>query len=267
MILKNILKTSIFFFLKRFSSEMPEGKAAVLMYHSIGINEVPFTVSPSNFQKQMDYLKKAKYNVIPLAELVDLLKKKKDIPRKTVVLTFDDGFEDNYSNVFPLLKRYSFPATIFLATGFVGKKIPNSAGIPLKALRWEQILEMHNSHLVDFEPHTVSHPKLSDVPSEVAEREILESRRIIEKKLNKKCLFFAYPKGKYNKETQNILTRNGFLAAMVAGEERFVQKGDDCLMLPRLAINSSINFIQFQGKLSKGLELFLAGKRIFYEKK
>ena len=237
------------------------------MYHSVGVNEVPFTVSPLDFQRQMEYLNREDYNVVPLAGLVDLLRKGKKIPRKTVVLTFDDGFEDNYFNVFPLLKRYGFPATIFLATGFVGRKIPNSAGIPLKALNWEQILEMHNSHLVDFEPHTVSHPKLPEVSPEVAEREVLESRRIIEEKLNKKCLFFAYPKGKYNKETQDILTRNGFLAAMVAGEERFVQRGDNCLLLPRLAVNSSVNFIEFQGKLSKGLELFLAGKRIFYEKK
>ena len=75
------------------------------MYHSIDYNKVFFTVKPENFRKQMDYLYRKKYNVIPLLELVDFLKNKKEIPSKTVVLTFDDGYEDNYFNAFPVFKN------------------------------------------------------------------------------------------------------------------------------------------------------------------
>jgi len=196
--LKNKIKTAIYFGLNVFFGSLPTGKAAILMYHSIDHNKVFFTVTPENFRKQMDLLYKEKYSIISLGELAGLIIDKRAIPLKTVVLTFDDGYQDNYFNAFPILKKYNFPATIFLATGFIGKNRISSSGATLKILNWDQIIEMHNSGLVDFEPHTVSHLKLHRLSLEEAKKEILNSKRTIEEKLNKKCKFFAYPYGKYN---------------------------------------------------------------------
>ena len=198
MNLKNKIKTAIYFGLNVFFGSLPTGKAAILMYHSIDHNKVFFTVTPENFRKQMDLLYKEKYSIISLGELAGLIIDKRAIPLKTVVLTFDDGYQDNYFNAFPILKKYNFPATIFLATGFIGKNRISSSGATLKILNWDQIIEMHNSGLVDFEPHTVSHLKLHRLSLEEAKKEILNSKRTIEEKLNKKCKFFAYPYGKYN---------------------------------------------------------------------
>jgi len=230
-------------------------KATILMYHSIGHNKVFFTVSPENFIKQMDYLYRKKYNVIFLSELVDFLKSKKEIPSKTVVLTFDDGYEDIFFGAFPIFKKYNFPATVFLTAGFIGKQITNSAGISLKALSFEQIREMHDSELVDFEPHTVNHPRLSRISLEKAAGEILDSREIVGKNLNKKCDLFAYPYGDYNREIQEVLEKNGFSGAITI-REGLVSRNDDLLGLKRNSIDSSVGFSQFKGKLNLSVDIF-----------
>jgi len=99
-----------------------ESFAAILVYHRVGIFQDKWSISTIavlEFEKQMKYLKKT-YNILDLEELVSLIKEKKAIPKKTVVITFDDGYLDNYTFAFPILKKYKIPATIFLTTGYVG---------------------------------------------------------------------------------------------------------------------------------------------------
>jgi len=231
MFLKKLIKNLIYF--------LPKEKGIpVLMYHSIDDNNVFFTVKIEDFKKQMQYLKDNNYSIIKFSELVDILESDKELPKKTVVLTFDDGFEDNYTNAFPILKKYNFPATIFLITGFINKEMNNSQNIPLKILNWEQIKEMHNSDLIDFQPHTVNH-------KEITESEIIESKKEIEEKLNKKCYFFAYPRGEYGDEIIEILKRNGFKAARTI-ENGKVNKEDDLFKLKRISVNSTTSFIQLK---------------------
>ena len=214
---------------------------SVLMYHSIDNNGVFFTVKPEVFEKQMKYLKDKRYQVISLVKLIEILESDEPLPKKTVVITFDDGFEDNYINAFPILKKYGFLATIFLATGFIGQEINNSQNIPLRALNWKQIEEMHQSGLIDFESHTVNHQELD-------KREIIDSKRAIEEKLSKKCEFFAYPKGKYNENIIEILKKNGFKAARTTDNGK-VNKGDNLFKLKRISVNSETSFIQFKASL------------------
>ncbi len=230
MFLKKLLKDFIYFF----RNLLPcAERTVILMYHSVNDNNVFFTVGPDEFQRQMKYLKKNNYQIIGLSDLVN----KSSLSNKSVVLTFDDGYYDNYSNVFPVLKKYNFPATIFLTTGFIGQEMNNSQNIPLRVLDWQKIEEMHQSGLIDFEPHSVSHQRLT-------KQEIIESKRIIEKRLNKKCYFFAYPKGKYNQKIIEILKKNGFQAGLA------IENGDDNLFeLKRVSINSLTSFIQFKAKL------------------
>ena len=214
---------------------------SVLMYHSVAHNNVFFTVKLEMFEKQMQYLKDKNYNVIKLSDLISLLESNEELPKKTVILTFDDGFEDNYINVFPVLKKYNFPATIFLVTGLVNKEMNNSQNIPLKILNWEQINEMHQSGLIDFQPHTVNHQELN-------KEEIINSKKEIEERLNKKCEFFAYPRGICNDEIIDILKDNGFKASRTLKNGK-VKKGDDLFKLKRISVNSTTSFIQFKANL------------------
>lgn len=234
MFLKRLIKDLISF--------LPKEKGIpVLMYHSIDNNEVFFTVKPEEFKRQMDYLKNNGYRVIKFSDLVNVLEFEREIPKKTVVLTFDDGYGDNCINAFPILKKYNFPATIFLITGLIGDKINNAQNITLKALNWEQIKEMHNSGLIDFEPHTVNHEKIT-------EKEIIDSKKEIEEKLNKKCYFFAYPKGKYDNNAMKILKENGFKAARTVKKGK-VKKGDNLFKLKTISVNSTTSFRQFKSNL------------------
>jgi len=221
---------------------------SILMYHSIDDNKVFFTVKLEAFEKQMKYLKDNNYNVISLTELIKTLESDQKIPEKTVVLTFDDGFEDNYINVFPLLKKYNFPVTIFLVTGLVGQKINNAQNIPLKMLNWTQIKEMHNSGLIDFQPHTVSHRKFEKMGLKEIEEEIINSKKMIENELGKKCEIFAYPRGYYDIKIIKILKENEFIASR-ALEKGKVNQGDDPFKLRRISVNSTTSFIQFKANL------------------
>ena len=224
------------------------GGLSILMYHSVSYNKIFFTVSPESFRKQMEWLYQNKYQVISLKELADIIGRKEEVPKKTVVLTFDDSFEDVYLNAFPILKKYGFPASVFIATDFIGREQKNeSTGILFKTLDSRQIKEMHDSGLIDFEPHTCSHQELTKISQEEARKEILDSRRIIEDGLSKKCNFFAYPRGKYNQDIMGILKENGFLAALTVNPGR-AGKNSNLLELPRQSIDSATGKIQFMYK-------------------
>lgn len=132
----------------------PDGHQVVpiLCYHRFGEGPVKMTVSAENFEAQMSYLKQHNFRVIPMAQLVDFLQAKRAIPQNAVVITIDDGYQSTFDVAFPILQKYQFPATVFLYTDFM--QAPD-------ALKWQQISTMYQSGLVDFQPHSKTHPNLS----------------------------------------------------------------------------------------------------------
>ena len=244
--MKQILKKIIFGLLNAiFHHEIFLRDASILMYHSIAENGVFFTVKPSEFERQMKYLSKNNFNVMSLGYFIDAFSKNKKIPRKTVVLTFDDGYLDNYENAFPVLKKYNFPATIFVATGFVGGKKNNSSNEPLSMMTWEQIREIADHGLLDVNPHTKNHSILTTVSYEGACKEINESRSDIELKLLKKCGLFAYPHGAYNESIKSFLKEKGFICA-VSTQEGLIAKNSDLFCLRRNSIDRSVSMEIFK---------------------
>src|SRR5690606_33830606 len=134
----------------------------------------------------------------------DILKKGENMPNKVVVITFDDGYEDNLKNAVPILEKYGFMATVFLTTGWIGDKNHlTKHGNKLSMLDWDQIKEIHTTGLIDFQPHTVSHPRLSKIDPNQAKKEMIDSKKEIEDRLDKKCWAFAYPYGDFNKEIES----------------------------------------------------------------
>lgn len=172
---------------------LPKDRAVILMYHSVstGIDDF-MNVEPKNFERQMKYLADSKRSVISLSELVRRFKNKEPLGG-SLVLTFDDGYRDNYEVAFPTLKRHKFPATIFVTTGLIGKSDKRA----LPRLSVEQLKEMESSGLIDIEPHTVSHPKLATLNAADAKKEIDDAKKTIEDMLGKKAVHFAYPYGSY----------------------------------------------------------------------
>ena len=148
-------------------------------------------------------------------------------------ITFDDGYEDVYHKAFPVLQKLGRRATVFLITGSIGKMRTDSRGTTRQVLSWEQIKAMHASGLVSFQPHTVTHPKLPLLATEDIEREILDSKKIIESQLGVRCEVFAYPYGRYDDRVL-ALVRKHFKQAMTV-RPGFVSPLSDPHLLPRNA--------------------------------
>ncbi len=265
MILKNKIKNFIYFFLNFLSKDL-KNRCSILMYHCVNNTSFLFNVRPKDFAWQMKYLKDNNFNVISYAELVDLLESKKEIPTKTVVLTFDDGFLDNYTTVFPVLKKHNFPATIFLTTSFIdGYFFIEKFNKKFNMLTWEQIKEMENSGLVDFQPHTINHHKLAKISKEEMEKEIKESKKILEEKLDKDCNLFAYPFGNYDSRTVEILKRNGFKSSVTV-ESGLVYKSANLLTLPRNFVYLYCGKFEFKGFVKNSVVIFNVLKKMLFIK-
>jgi peptidoglycan/xylan/chitin deacetylase (PgdA/CDA1 family) len=198
----------------------------VLMYHSLA--EMPagkknsLVVSAAAFEKQMRMLRQWKYSVLTLEQAAQQLRGRGPAYRP-VAVTFDDGYEDNYTLAFPVLKKYRIPATIFL--------IYSKIGTP-GYLNWDQIGEMKASGLIAFGSHTVTHRVLTLIPVEELEQEIAGSRRLLEEKLGQVKLF-SYPVGKYNPEVRAAVIAAGYDAA-VSTNPRY--RGNDNYALKRIKI-------------------------------
>jgi peptidoglycan/xylan/chitin deacetylase (PgdA/CDA1 family) len=166
----------------------------VLMYHSI--SETPncvhpeLSVKPDNFNKQINHLRKQGFNFYTVSEIAN------SSPRTpAVALTFDDGFSDNYNLVFPILKKLNIKATIYVA--------PHIEGI--SKLSEQQIFEMHSSGLVEFGAHTLSHANLSTLDITAADQEISGSKLWLENVTKTPCRSFAYPFGRFNNATVELI--------------------------------------------------------------
>lgn len=221
------------------------------MYHSVGDNNNLFTVKSADFEKQMAYLSENKFNVIPLASLFDLLASQKTIPPKTVVITFDDGYEDNYSVALSVLKKYNLHASVFMITGIINGERTPRGGTNIKMLSSDQIKQMKNSGLVDFYPHTNSHPKLTDINQEAMINEISVSRSVLEREFGCQANIFAYPYGKYNEVVIKELKRQNFRGAVTVNVGR-IKNTANLFLLKRNSIDSKINLFMFKGIIHFG---------------
>jgi peptidoglycan/xylan/chitin deacetylase (PgdA/CDA1 family) len=182
-------------------------KIPILTYHSIDQSKSVISTAPDVFRRQMKRLSEMNYQVITLKHLIELIAEKKAISAKTVALTFDDGFQNFYTQAFPVLAEFGFKATVFLVTGHIGRYndwARNPADLPhSKLLSWREIKELSGSG-IEFGAHTVTHPDLTKISDVKMKREIIESKALIEEKLGIETKTFAYPYGKFNTSVKQI---------------------------------------------------------------
>lgn len=239
----------VVFLLVFFLYVLPNRTVPILMYHAIrDDSDNTLSVSPENFSRQMDFLRKSGYSVISLGVLVEEIKKGNTFIPKTVVITFDDGYEDNYVNAFPVLAKYNVPAIIFLTTGYIGRQ---------GYLNRDQILLM-SRHNVEFGGHTRNDIYL---PSEKNTlrlwNEIAGPKEDIEKIIGKKTEYFCYPIGGFNDEIKETVKKAGYKGAC-ATNRGFDKPNCDVYELNRIKItNSDMNKpFHFRAKLSGFYNVF-----------
>jgi peptidoglycan/xylan/chitin deacetylase (PgdA/CDA1 family) len=202
----------------------------------------------------MEYLKK-NYHVVSLEAILNFVKEGKSLPKKPVAITFDDGYYSVYQNAYPLLKKYRFPSTIFITTGYVQKQMTLNR-IQMRMLSWNEIKEMSNND-VAIGAHTITHPNLEQVDLEMAKKEILGSREEIEENIGKEVRYFASPYGKENEDIANLVRSLGFDYAFGRlSSKGFIQSGVNRLILTRTEIDSSVAFWMFKVKLTGAVEWY-----------
>lgn len=228
----------------------------VLMYHSISDdaegNVPPYyriATSPKTFAEQMELLHAEGYQGVNLQHGRELLRRNADT--KAVAITFDDGFRDFYTNAFPVLRRHSFSATMFLPTAFIGEKPARFK--ERECMSWSEVRELHKAG-IEFGSHTVNHPKLYELCFDEIRLEIEMSKSVIEEKLGAAVSSFAYPYAfptadrKFVETLSGILKNAGYACNATTRIGR-VRAEDDPFTLKRLPVNSADDNAFFLAKV------------------
>ncbi len=234
-----------------------QSEISVLMYHSVGSGSV-FSVDNAEFRRQIDYLVKS-YKVITLKEVSEFLEGKRILPKKSVAITFDDGYLDNYCNAYPYLRKLNVPITIFLATDFVQKSM-QLGELHLPMLSWKEIKEM-NTGLVSFGSHTASHPDLSQIDFLDAASEISRSKAEIEETIGTCVDSLAYPSGRYNSRIVALAGNKGFSIAFGGGGT--IRKDANKFAVPRVEVKRATGHLMFKVRLTKALDWYIAMHNAF----
>ena len=177
----------------------------ILCYHRFGPRATKLNVAPAAFEAQMEYLARNGYTVITLKRLARFLEGTEPLPAKTVAITIDDGYRSTYEIAYPILRKFGFPATVFLYTDFVGAS---------DAMTWAQMKEMEASGLIDIQPHSKSHANLAlRLPGETEakykeriKREVDMPVAVLRDRLGDGSFTYAYPYGDVNEWVVDLLT-------------------------------------------------------------
>jgi len=236
----------------------------VLMYHHINHHKGDMvTITPAVFEGQMEYLYRAGYRTLKIDELITYINDGLTLTQKAVVVTFDDGWLDNYMYAFPAIKKYKINATAFLITNRVeNASLQNSELQTLNSrltipthkesksliekgeshkvvLNWEIIKEMSNSGMIEFYSHTKSHAKCNSLSEKELMEELKESREIIEKKLGSPCPYLCWPYGKYNDLAVSVAKKVGYTAIFTTNHG-VADAGTDPFAINRIIVKDSV---------------------------
>lgn len=211
----------------------------VLYYHSIDPSEAnELILSPERLKKQLQYILDEGYTPLTMNQLYEHLTNNKEIPKKSIVINFDDGYMDNYTYAFPILKELGIKATFFIITNGINDGYYMSK---------EQLIEMDKAGM-DIMAHTESHPHLSKYPYEIQLGELTRSKQVLEEILGKPVDFLAYPYGSYNEDTLKATKEAGYKMAFTI-HNGIASRNTSPLELKRVYVSSRESFETFKNKL------------------
>ncbi len=207
-------------------------KVPVIMYHDIiAEKQVFFDVTPQEFESALQLIQTNGLTPISLDQLVEHLKTGIPLPKKPIVLTFDDGYQGHYKFVYPLLKKYGYPAAFAIYPAKVGTTKGRSS------VTWDQLREMVADPLVTIASHSVTHPlDLRALSDEQLKQELVESKSALEKELSRPIKYFIYPSGKNDDRVQQGIQQAGYEAAWTMNDEetRFAEDSESLLTIDRI---------------------------------
>ncbi len=218
-----------------------ETHVPVVMYHYVRVvdkNADPLgwnlSINPEDFEKQLKYLHDNGYTTVHLNDLID-----GTVPKKAIVLSFDDGLEDFYTTALPLLKKYGFTASNAIITDMIGSH-EHMTEIQIKECIKEGI---------EITSHTLSHPDLSVSSAEEIARQLTESKDYLKQTFSVDINGFVYPSGKYSDAVVQILEEKGYKVALTTEYAEADLKNNNMLLLPRIRIDNRDGYDGFVWKL------------------
>lgn len=187
-------------------------KVLILLYHYVEYVKdqgdtirKSLNITPYTFEEEIKTLKDAGYVFITPRDLANALDDKVSLSPKSVILSFDDGYRDFYTDVFPILKKYQVKAVAYIVPNFLNK--PNNMDA------W-MVKEISKSGLVEIGAHTMDHMYLSGLPRDRVEYEVRQSKKYLEKLLGIKIVSFAYPYGAFDNQAIDVVKNAGFKSAV-----------------------------------------------------
>lgn len=218
-------------FLRNKGTKNKRTKIPIIMYHYVeyvkdtkDIVRKKLSITPRVFEEHLRTLKDAHYETYFVKDVPQILDGTIDYSTQSAILSFDDGYEDFYTDVFPLLKKYNMRATLYIITNYIGKK---------GFLNESQIRELIESNLVEIGSHTQDHVYLKVSPKDYADEQIRESKKMLEETFNIKVKTFAYPYGAFNEYALGAVKEAGYTAAVsvIPGQ---MQSRDNLFFLSRI---------------------------------
>jgi peptidoglycan/xylan/chitin deacetylase (PgdA/CDA1 family) len=226
----------------------------ILLYHRVAEVGSPATVryrvTPAAFEDQLRYLRDAGFRGVGLEDWRGAIAQHTPLPGRAVLITFDDGYADFLTEAWPLLRRYGFPATVFLVAGEVGgsNRWDRAVGEEVPLLGWRDIRRLRDEG-VEFGSHSLSHRRLTAIPPTEVVREVAASRAILQDELGTVVRAFAYPFGGEDAVVRHLIGACGYVlgASCRPGGSGL---WDPLLALPRIEISGTDNFSDFVTRLT-----------------
>lgn len=226
-------------------------RVVILAYHNFDpVKKGSMTISTAKFEEQIRWLHDHDYTVIPLQELVDYLHgKTASIPDKAVVITADDGRDTVYKYMWPIVRKYNIPVTLFI--------YPSSISNASYAMTWDQLRELQATGLFDIQGHTLWHPNFKQERKRLSEQaytkfvqeQLINSKKILDKKLGINVSLIAWPHGIFDSFLEEQAKKAGYEMAFSI-EAKPIDKSRANITQPRYMIVEPLSMSSFAKMVS-----------------
>ena len=207
-----------------------QARVPIMMYHDIlPAKKVAYDLTPNELRQHFERLKSNQMTPISLAQLMAHLRTGSPLPKKSILLTFDDGYGGHYQYAYPLLKEYGYPAVFSIHTSSVGVNAGRTH------VSWQELRTMANDPLVTIASHSKTHPVLTKLSHQQLVQEVADSKKILESRLGRSVQYFTYPYGLYDARVKRAVAHANYLGAIAYAvpTERFANQSPDLLSLAR----------------------------------
>jgi peptidoglycan/xylan/chitin deacetylase (PgdA/CDA1 family) len=229
----------------------------ILMYHLVAPASPrrfeKYTVLTREFEWQMAWLSRRGYSAVTMETLLAMRQSRSDLPRRTVAITFDDGFAALMDHALPVLERHGFLATFYLVAGFPENRatwLSQEGREALPLMSWEEARRLRGAgHTIGS--HGLTHAKLAEIGVARSRDELVRSRDVIGDRIGVVPAHLAYPHGSYDADIRRLVAETGYASATTV-EARRSSISDDPFALPRIPINGGEGRLDFIARLATG---------------